>query len=200
MSRGGELSLILAARWPELKAVVADVPSVYVWGGNGLTDGPAWTSGGQPVPWIHQHGSMAAPVPEPGGGTAYSETPMFLDDLSKATPDEVDAGRTRVESAGASIAMFAAGADAMWPSCPFSQVAMDALVSSGHAATHTDIIECYPDAGHAMQAIGLPTTQSQFFPSDFGDEALGGTPEGDAHAGRLRHNALRVFLEKTLGH
>jgi hypothetical protein len=200
MSRGGELSLILAVRWPELKAVVADVPSAYSWGGASLSEVPTWTSGGQPVPWIHWHGRMADPVSEPGGGTAYSQRAVYFDDLAKSTPDELDAGRTRVENAGASIAMFAAGGDALWPSCPFAQVAMDALVASGHSATHTDFIDCYPDAGHAMQGVGLPTTQSRFFPTEFGDEDLGGTPDSDAHAGRVRHDELRTFLEKTLGH
>lgn len=199
-SRGGELALILAARYPELKAVVADVPSGYAWGRTAATDGPAWTSGGQPVPWIPWHGRMADPVTEPGGGTAYSERAVFLDDLAKSTPDQLDAGRTKVENAGASIAMFAGEADQLWPSCPMAQVAMDHLVSSGHTASHTDLLRCYPDAGHLLAPLGLPTTWSRFSPSDFGDLDLGGTPEGNAHAGRARHEEVRAFLGTTLGH
>ncbi len=47
-SRGGELALLLSARYPDAQVVIADVPSGYVWGG--LGSGAAWTREGSPVP------------------------------------------------------------------------------------------------------------------------------------------------------
>src|SRR4029453_4157211 len=56
-SRGGELALLLASRYPEFKAVVASVPSGYLWGAVSVlpeTDDPnafpSWTHGGQGLP------------------------------------------------------------------------------------------------------------------------------------------------------
>jgi hypothetical protein len=48
-------------------------------------------------------------------------------------------------------------------------------------------------------SVGYPTTWSAFAVS-FGEAlALGGTPTGTAHAGRLRQTKVRAFLARTLG-
>ncbi len=54
-SRGGELSLLLGATFPQIRAVVALVPSGYVWGGidrSGVEGKPAWTYRGKPLPFV----------------------------------------------------------------------------------------------------------------------------------------------------
>src|SRR5690606_20354069 len=55
-SRGGELSLLLGATFPQLKAVVANVPSGLAWGGFSPdpadANKPAWTFRGKPVAFM----------------------------------------------------------------------------------------------------------------------------------------------------
>jgi acetyl esterase/lipase len=200
-SRGGELCLLLAARYVELKAAVCDVASGYVWSGTDSNFDPAWTVDGGALPSVPYHGSLPAYVMDPHGGTAEDDRLIYLDDLANAPPDALEAARTKVEDAGASIAMFAAGDDQLWPSCPMSQVAMDHLVASGHAASHFDSIDCFADAGHLFPgALGFPTTWSSFIKEPGVHFAVGGTPQGNAEASRQRHEKVRVFLEKTLGH
>jgi len=198
-SRGGELSLLLAARRKDLKAAVADVPSGYVWGGT--TAGAAgWTSAGQPLPYVPWHGHMGTTVAMPNGGTATASTPAFQDDIAKSTPAELEAARIRVEDSSTAIAMFAGADDQMWPSCQLAKVAMDQLTASGHAKAHPDELTCFEKAGHLISSVGLPTTWTMFTRSPSGTDywALGGTPAGNAHAGRERQKRLLKFLERAL--
>ncbi|OWY59480.1 hypothetical protein B7486_74350, partial [cyanobacterium TDX16] len=53
-SRGGELSLLLGATFPQIKAVVAYVPSGVLWGGFGGDEdvAAAWTHGGKPLAYV----------------------------------------------------------------------------------------------------------------------------------------------------
>jgi dienelactone hydrolase len=197
-SRGGELSLLVAARHPELKAAIADAPSGYVWGST-TPPGAGWTSAGIPVPFIPSHGLQPDVVASPQGAMAYAFTPVFDDDVAHATAAVREAARIKVENAGAAIAMFAGADDQLWPSCKLAQVAMDKLVATGHALTHPDELTCFPAAGHLVGSVGYPTTWSAFVES-FGEVlALGGTPAGTAHAGRARQTRVRAFLTATLG-
>ena len=198
-SRGGELALLLAARRKDLRAVIADAPSGYVWGAvNG--DGAAWTSGGAPLAWIPPGGTTGVVIDTPQGDTAISFTPMFLDDLAHADAPSREAARIRVEDAGAAIAMFGGADDRLWPSCDLAGVAFDALKASGHTATHADELDCFDDAGHLLSIVGLPTTYSTFVPDPIDQQllAVGGTPPGIAHAGRARQGRLAAFLKKAL--
>jgi fermentation-respiration switch protein FrsA (DUF1100 family) len=50
-SRGGELSLLLGATFPEIKCVIAYAPSGLIWGGF-PNEGAAWTYQGKPLPSV----------------------------------------------------------------------------------------------------------------------------------------------------
>lgn len=194
-----ERRLLLASLHPELKAAVADAPSSYIWGAVS-GDGAAWTKGGEPLAYVPSGGGMGKMVTTPTGDKAMAFTPAFEDNLTNASPAELEAARIRVENAGAAIAMFGGADDQLWPSCKFAQVAMDRLVASGHKATHPDEVTCFEGAGHLINAVALPTTWSTFFPDPLGGTnlALGGTPAGAAHAGRARQGKVRDFFARTL--
>ncbi len=42
-SRGGELAILAASLFPQIKAVVGYTPSGVIWGGIGVQEAPAWT-------------------------------------------------------------------------------------------------------------------------------------------------------------
>ncbi len=54
-SKGGELALLLAATFPEIRAVIGIVPTGVLWQGFGKGPAASWTHGGRPLPY--------APVP-----------------------------------------------------------------------------------------------------------------------------------------
>jgi poly(3-hydroxybutyrate) depolymerase len=199
-SRGGELSLLLASLHPELKAAIADAPSSYLWGAvDGI--GAAWTVAGKPLPYISASGGTGTTVLTPQGDPATAFTPTVDAALSQTTPADLEAARSKVEHAGAAIAMFGGADDQLWPSCKLAQVAMDKLTASGHTKTHADELTCFEGAGHLVDSVGLPTTWDAFAPDPIGQEtlALGGTPAGAAHAGRERQKRVRAFLTRAFG-
>ncbi len=199
-SRGGELSLILAARDPELAAVIAEVPSGYVWGSSAEVDRAAWTVGGEELPYLPAEGE-GYEIFTDELGTHIATTPMFYVDIDAATPSELDLARIRVEDAGAAIMFIAGSDDQLWPSCVLSEVAMDVLIASGHADLHGDELHCYESAGHWIGLPGSSTMSSQrFFDEQLGYwMEIGGTPAGVAAAQRDSNTKMRAFLERTLG-
>jgi len=203
-SRGGELALILGANFPQqVTAVVAQLPSGLVWPGIDSTFTPvgAWTLAGNELPYVAAWGDGTT-VHEPDGINAFSETPAFHASIAASSQSELDAATTHVENTNGPILMIAGAADDLWPACDLSKYAMDRLTSSGHATKYGDALLCYPDAGHNIDAftVGVPTTTAMHTstPVNGAFLALGGTPEGIAHATRDADDKVRVFLAKNL--
>jgi dienelactone hydrolase len=202
-SRGGELALLLGATFPEVTSVVAQLPSGLVWPGDDGTFAyvAAWTYQGKDLPWVPATGNGTM-IHEPDGVNAYSETPAFHASIAAATPTDLDAATTHVENTNGPILMIAGAADDLWPSCDLANYAMGRLTSSGHASQHGDVLVCYPDAGHNIDAftVGVPTTAAMHTSTAVSGMflALGGTPQGIAHATRDADNRVRTFLAQNL--
>jgi len=201
-SRGGELALILGATFPEkVSAVVAQVPSGYVWGATTGQAVSAWTLGGADLPFVPSSGALAETVMK-DGKTYWVSSPVFLADIKAASPAALEAARTPVENTKGPILLLAGGDDQLWPSCALAQVAWDKLVASQHAATFGDEVHCYPDAGHFITFPPGSSTQDSdayYHPQYKAWFLLGGTPSGIARAERQGNTALRAFLEKAFG-
>ncbi len=107
-SRGGELSLLLASRFPQFKAVVANVPSALVYGGVGDNESayrqPAWTHGGEEVPFFtSRRDGRRGYEPEPG--VPFALTPIFLRGLEEedAVREASDPGRADQRTGAADL-------------------------------------------------------------------------------------------------
>lgn len=203
-SRGGELALLLGASFPEVTAVVAELPSGLVWPGitEGGALGPAWTLGGAPLAYLSGAGSEKK-ITEPDGVVAFSDRDAFVASIAAATPAEIDAATIHVERTRGPILLLAGASDDLWPSCDLAKVATDRLAASGHDAAFGDALVCYPDAGHNVDSftVSVPTTSAMHTqqPVDGRYLALGGTPAGIAHAARDADGRIRAFLAATLG-
>jgi dienelactone hydrolase len=133
VSRGGELALLLAANFPEIRAVVAYSPINVV--NYGVPRGPrpqdqprraAWTFHGAPVPFY------AGRLPAP-------------DDAPEVIP---------VERIRGPVLVIAGGDDRLTPSVPMAQAIMRRL-SSNRRAYHDNVLT-YPEAGHSIALPYLP--------------------------------------------
>jgi pimeloyl-ACP methyl ester carboxylesterase len=199
-SRGGELALILGATFPEkVSAVVAQVPSGYVWGATTGNAASAWTLGGNELPYVPSSGALAETVKK-DGKTYWVSTPVFLADIEAASPAALEAARTPVENTKGPILLIAGADDQLWPSCALAQVAWDKLALSQHAANFGDEIHCYPDAGHFITFPPGSSTQDSFayyHPQFKAWFLMGGSPLGIARAERQGNTALRAFLDKA---
>jgi acetyl esterase/lipase len=197
-SRGGELALLLGQYLPDVRAVVANVPSGYVWGGFG--EASSWTWRDAPLPFVPAGGGRPVLELDDEGRKHVRHRRTFEEDIARAAPEVLDAATIRAEGVQGPVLLVAGDDDQLWPSCPLAEVAMDRLVASGHAARYGDELHCFPDAGHAISLPGWSTLGSVESWNDFANEftVLGGTPAGNARAGRLADTALRGFLERAL--
>jgi dienelactone hydrolase len=199
-SRGGELALILGARYPQIRAIVAEVPSGIRWGAVSLTEASAWSAMGMPLPYLTDH-SGAQPEVEmlPGGGTGIRLTPWFDAAIDTAIAAELAAATIPVENSEAAVLMLAGDDDGIWPSCRLAQIAMDRLIAAGHDATHDDEAICFPDAGHVASMPGWPTTETYSGLIGFQVHVFGGTPGGNFNAQRMGLERIKSFLGEQLG-
>lgn len=200
-SRGGELALLLGAYFPErVYAVVAQVPSGYVWGSLGGADTSAWTYATEEVPFIPR-GQGFPDSYQKDGQLHYVLTPMFQRSLKSASEAERAAATIPVEQTSGPILFLGAEQDALWPSCELSQVSWDLLTTSQHRRQHPDAFHCLSGAGHsAVGLVGLSTLDSAAYysPQNQAWMDMGGTPEANGRAQREASTLTRGFLETAL--
>lgn len=199
-SRGGELALLLGATLPGVVGVIAETPSSYRWAGLAPNGDAAWTWQGQPLPFLDTMGSSFDQPPTkkmPDGRDAWVLRPMFEKTLATTSADKLEAARIAVENTQGPLLMIGGSDDQMWPACDFIDRAMKRLGETGHAAKFGDEGVCFPDAGHWVGSVGLPTTDSMF--TDLGSDAyaLGGTPAGNARSGRPVEAKMKALLAKV---
>jgi dienelactone hydrolase len=149
-SKGGEGVLLIASKYPEVKVVVAGVPSNVVWQGINSKDyadaSGSWTEKGKPVPFLPYDTS----VPFDPSNFMKSIHDIYARALAKIDnhPDAV----IQVEHIDGPVMLVCGQSDAMWPSCPMSQAVVARLKAKGFR--HDVQLLAYPNAGHA--AFGPP--------------------------------------------
>ncbi len=200
-SRGGELALILGAYFPErVRAVVAQVPSGYVWGSLAGSDTSAWTYQAEELPFVPRGDAFPDSYNE-DGALHYVLTPMFQRSLDEASEAARAMATIQVQNTNGPILFLGAEDDALWPSCDFSEVSWDLLDANGHHDQHPDSFHCLSGAGHS--AVGLPglstiESEAYYSPENQAWMDLGGTPEGNGRAQREANTLTRAFLETAL--
>lgn len=141
VSKGGELALLTASRNPEIRAVVAGVPSNVVWAGIDQSGGPvgsSWSEGGQPLAYVPYDLSRG-----------FSGVFNLYNDSLAAAPD---AAVIPVERINGPVLMISGQADGLWPSAEMANRVEQRL--RAHDFTHPVENIVYPDVGHA--AFGIP--------------------------------------------
>jgi dienelactone hydrolase len=193
-SRGGELALLLGATFPEIKAVVAYVPSGVTWGGLSSDPTPqvpaSWTRGGSALPF------MPSPPPDI---EAWSKPPVVLTPtfhkamtmLAREQWPEIE-----VEKSAGPILMLSGSADQMWPSLMLADIAAQRLLRNNF--THRFEHVTYAGAGHFIRFPYSPTITEIFHPVVKVLMALGGEAVANAAADNDSWARLLGFLAASL--
>ncbi len=182
-SIGGEVALTVAAHYPQIKVVVAAMPSSVVWPGIIHTPGDppsTFTLAGKPLPYL----PYGYPFTTVYG--LYAKGLLALDQHKNAI--------IPVERINGPVMVICGKSDSLWPSCPMSeQVA--ARLKSEHFGHPVQLLE-YPDAGHAV--FGRPKDPKS---PDFASLAEeGGSPEGNNSAREDSWNRMVALLDGVLKH
>lgn len=138
-SKGAELALNLASRYPDIGAVVAIVPSHVSFPATDLFAATSsWTFHGEEVPWVPMRWSAVPAVARRDLHTAFS---VMLED-----EEAVAAAEIAVERINGPILLMSATRDEMWPSTEMSETMMRRLEESDfpHQYEHLAI-----EGGHA---------------------------------------------------
>lgn len=183
ISIGAETALVVAARDPRIKAVVAGSPSSVVWQGfdmhNYRSVAPTYVLDGKPVPYL-----------------PYDTTKMFTSilDFYQRSLDTLPAHPETiipVENINGPVLLISGKADALWPSATMADQVIVRLDAKNFRHAHEHI--AYPDAGHVAP---VPPADN---PALAQLEQLGGTPEGNAAARADAWKRTTAFFRQYLG-
>jgi dienelactone hydrolase len=184
-SRGGELTLLLATRFPVVSTAIAYVPSgivhsgIYKAPGGWLSDVPSWMIDGEAIPYLaHDRGNRELPEP-------VACSPVYAADLWPY--DQVVRATIPVEQSNASILLLSGTDDDVWPSTLFSELVMARLRRHGKPVRHL----AFPGAGHRFVFPTLPGTVTTSVHPQVGERlSMGGGAAANARAARLGHDAV----------
>lgn len=191
-SRGGELALLLGTIYPQIKAVIAYVPSHVVWGGNLFQS--AWSYQGKPVRFMSKlpDANLVKELMKPDPA---SNTPAFL--LQLANAEEVRLASIPVEKIQGPVLLFSGEDDRLWPSTYMSKRVMERLKEHQHP--HASEHYAYPSCGHTFALPMLPPLPNRRVHRVTRQEiAYGGTLEASAFAAWDSWGKLKQFLQTHL--
>lgn len=204
-SRGGELSLLLASRFPDqISATIAYVPSFVIHGTlragtpGQAPDSPVWTWQGQALPNVWQNNpkvDWTAFDQRPENGQPVRQEPAFHTPMRH--PDAVAAARIPVENIRGPVMLVSGTDDGFWPSAWYSDQIAQTLREHQHAWP-VEHVRC-EGAGHAIGVPNLPTTLIAK-PHPVGKVVLtgGGTPAANAHANAASWSRVQAFLVQAI--
>lgn len=200
-SRGGELSLLLGARFPEkVLGIAAFVPGAFVFGAQGAADpaegwnGPTWTHGGAPLEHLWHDNREVGWQPWNDEPPPTRHADVYIDGLRDRAL--ALASRIPIERFPGPVACVSGLDDRAWPSSMASRIVMSTLERHGHAAErlHLD----YEDAGHGIALPHLPSTDiERVHPVSGVHYSNGGTPGGNARAGADSFEQICAFIERA---
>ena len=169
-SKGGELSLLAAATFPDLVGpVVAYTPSSVVWAGidfsqpRGSTRS-SWSLAGEPLPCVPYPASVRPSSSERG----LSVLPIYDRGLENAAA--VAQAAIQIERATGPVLVISGGDDRMWPAERMCVMVVDRARRAGRETLVRHLN--FPEAGHVLTPYEAPAS-SPVMPMQFD---LGGSP------------------------
>lgn len=184
-SKGAEAGLVVATRYPGIRAAVLGMPSSVVWDGMSGENymvgsfSSSWSEKGEPLPHLAYKG-------RPG---ADGLMPVFVNGLKEVNANP--AAVIPVEKFQGKLMLICGEAEKLWPSCPMT----DQIVArAAKNAAPAPIVLRYKDAGHGV--MGAPFTDAKTRRSW---TQLGGTEADNAAARADSWAKIRAFLRAELG-
>jgi dienelactone hydrolase len=195
-SRGSELALLAATRFPELRAVVVMKPSHVVWEGlnaRGYPDGAPFTYQSKPLTYVPNHITLGLAwqyVTHAFGGPPPPLAPMFLHDLGDR--EAVGKATIPVERINGPVLLLSGKDDQLWPSALMSDKVIERLKQHGHPFRDEHV--AYDGVGHFIPTSYLPTAGSRRGLKF----AIGGSPQPTARASPDAWHRILAFLQAAL--
>ena len=189
-SKGAEAALLIASRHPEIKAVVAAMPSDVVWQGFDFnsTDmskfSSSWSEGGRPLPFVKY--KLLSWYQWFGADALIRMYRQSWEHAAAYPSAAIPINRVKGE-----VLLICGGRDMIWLSCDMARSAKQRFETDG--GRHANLL-AYPNAGH--WAFGPIKNLHAYDKRMLGK--TGGTAERDMAARRDQWPKLLEFLDRTL--
>ena len=147
-SLGGQVALLVGARYPAIKSVIAIAPPTVTWDGG--TGHSSFSFKGKPVPYVVPFGleAMAQPFWDAvAAGQPYEPTIPPILAAMKAAPD-VASAVIKVEEINGPVLIVSGTDDTQLPSVVYGELAMDRLKTLGFKFPYRHIVT--EGAGHLI--------------------------------------------------
>jgi len=192
-SKGGELSLLLASMFPEIKTVVAyasgNLVAVGIDKEHSGKQVASWTYQGQPLPFAR---CKATPEFIAQFRTNAPFRLRLLTEPCLSDQEAIKGAVIPVEKINGAVLLITGGDDQMGPSSRSAEMIIGKLKKNKHPYPYQHL--SYEMAGHGIYGFYIPTTES----TRAGHLALGGTPEANARAQADSWRKVLIFLRRTL--
>jgi dienelactone hydrolase len=144
-SKGGECALLLASLYDEFHAVVAYVPSAYVWKCISPQAKSSWSFAGKGLPFISTIETQEE-VQQFYRGEISSIRKWYADGLAAAGPDLIEKAAIPVEKIKAPVFLASDKDDRTWPSSEFCETIVQRLEAHHFPYEYKHV--CGERAGH----------------------------------------------------
>ncbi len=183
-SKGAEAGLMVATRYPGIRALALGMPSSVVWDGMSGVNyifgsfSSSWSEKGKPLPHVAYKG-----FPDKSG-----LLPVFVNGLKQV--DQNSAAIIPIEKFKGRVILICGQKDNVWPSCAMA----DQIVRRSSRLTGPRIkLLKYEDAGHGVMGAPLKNPKRRTYWSK-----LGGTAAGNAEARADGWPQITEFLKEDL--
>lgn len=181
MSKGAEVALLLAARYPFISRVAAWAPHAYCFQGLAFKNESSWSYAGKPLPFIRLKNRwiFADAIGCFIQNKPFGFTHTYIKGLEAATNKE--AARIKIENAQADLLLFTSKDCGMWNTYDGSVELMERLRACHYSHSYDLVV--YEDAGEPYYApYVIPAGESKLKMGPRLVLDMGGTLQGNAHA------------------
>ncbi len=180
MSKGGELAMLLASRYPFITKAALWAPHAYCFQGLAFKNVSSWTYKGKSLPyirlksrWLFTNIISCIIKNEPFGFT-------YIYRRGLNTAKNKEAARIKIENARADLLLFTNKQNNMWNSYDGCVQIMNTLQKSNYRHKYNLVV--YEDAGETFYVpYVIPYGEATVKIAPRLSFSLGGTPEGNAH-------------------
>jgi Acyl-CoA thioester hydrolase/BAAT N-terminal region/BAAT / Acyl-CoA thioester hydrolase C terminal len=180
MSKGAELSLILASRYSFIKKMALWAPHAFCFQGLAFKNVSSWTSGGKPLPYIRIKNRWI--LSDMISCIIKNEPFGFMNTYKKAldVAKNKDAARIKVEDAQADLLIFTNPQNNIWNSYDGCTLIMETLRKTNYRNKYDMVV--HENAGETFYApYIIPYGDAKIKIAPRLTFSLGGTMEGNAH-------------------
>jgi dienelactone hydrolase len=190
-SKGGELALLAAATYPQIKAVVGCVASGIVWQGvHEYEVASSWSLDGQGLPYAKWFFSQEDAERFMAGESVALRNAYAIE---MNDPETLDAATIPVEKINGPVLLVSGTDDQMWPSDVFGDLVMERLAANHHPHERRHL---KVDGGGHLVFLPVFVTGGNRQPVPF---MFGGTAEADANGSVEFWGLMLDFLNRHLG-